>query len=124
MIAPSPKTTKAASQQPLKKQYPGRELNPYSPCGPQDFKSCVSTSSTTRVFIAYPYTGRELNPTLHYHEQKRCDCITPFSGAEDEARTRDLNLGKVALYQLSYFRVCIILKNNHFYRLLKSGLQK
>ena len=28
-----------------------------------------------------------------------------FTGAEDEARTRDLNLGKVALYQLSYFRV-------------------
>ena len=26
-------------------------------------------------------------------------------GAEDGARTRDLNLGKVALYQLSYFRV-------------------
>jgi hypothetical protein len=25
--------------------------------------------------------------------------------AEDEARTRDLNLGKVALYQLSYFRI-------------------
>ena len=24
--------------------------------------------------------------------------------AENEARTRDLNLGKVALYQLSYFR--------------------
>src|SRR5690606_22094379 len=30
----------------------------------------------------------------------------PFSnlGAGDEARTRDLNLGKVALYQLSYSR--------------------
>ncbi len=27
-----------------------------------------------------------------------------MTGAEDEARTRDLNLGKVALYQLSYFR--------------------
>jgi hypothetical protein len=27
-----------------------------------------------------------------------------FQRAEDEARTRDLNLGKVALYQLSYFR--------------------
>lgn len=27
------------------------------------------------------------------------------TGAEDGARTRDLNLGKVALYQLSYFRV-------------------
>ena len=28
-----------------------------------------------------------------------------FLRAEDEARTRDLNLGKVALYQLSYFRI-------------------
>jgi hypothetical protein len=28
-----------------------------------------------------------------------------FQRAEDEARTRDLNLGKVALYQLSYFRL-------------------
>jgi hypothetical protein len=28
-----------------------------------------------------------------------------FKRAEDEVRTRDLNLGKVALYQLSYFRI-------------------
>ena len=28
-----------------------------------------------------------------------------FFGAEDEARTRDPNLGKVVLYQLSYFRI-------------------
>ena len=28
-----------------------------------------------------------------------------FSGAENGTRTRDLNLGKVALYQLSYFRM-------------------
>ncbi len=27
-------------------------------------------------------------------------------GAEDGVRTRDLNLGKVALYQLSHFRSC------------------
>ena len=26
-------------------------------------------------------------------------------GAVDETRTRDLNLGKVALYQLSYYRI-------------------
>jgi hypothetical protein len=32
-------------------------------------------------------------------------------GAKDEVRTRDLNLGKVALYQLSYFR---ILLKEHF----------
>ncbi len=29
-------------------------------------------------------------------------------GAENGARTRDLNLGKVALYQLSYFRKTLI----------------
>ncbi|CAM2340514.1 hypothetical protein BVIET440_230025 [Burkholderia vietnamiensis] len=29
------------------------------------------------------------------------------SGAGDESRTRDLNLGKVALYQLSYSRVLL-----------------
>ena len=34
--------------------------------------------------------------TLH-----RCKVLF---GAENGARTRDLNLGKVALYQLSYFR--------------------
>ena len=27
-------------------------------------------------------------------------------GAENETRTRDPNLGKVVLYQLSYFRIC------------------
>ena len=29
-------------------------------------------------------------------------------GAEDEARTRDPNLGKVVLYQLSYFRIIMV----------------
>ena len=29
-----------------------------------------------------------------------------FIRAEDETRTRDPNLGKVMLYQLSYFRMC------------------
>ena len=31
--------------------------------------------------------------------------ITRFRRAENGTRTRDLNLGKVALYQLSYFRI-------------------
>ncbi len=42
------------------------------------------------------------------HWQKRESHCFPFfriSGAGDEARTRDLNLGKVALYQLSYSRI-------------------
>ena len=29
------------------------------------------------------------------------------NGAVDEARTRDLHLGKVALYQLSYYRIMV-----------------
>ena len=41
--------------------------------------------------------------------------LSPFlskaSGAENGTRTRDLNLGKVALYQLSYFRMaCFVLR--------------
>src|SRR5690606_8497299 len=32
--------------------YPMRELNPHDHYWPQDFKSCVSTSSTTRASVA------------------------------------------------------------------------
>ena len=36
------------------------------------------------------------------------------NGAVDEARTRDLHLGKVALYQLSYYRIkCRGAESNH-----------
>ena len=38
--------------------------------------------------------------------------ITRLSRAENGTRTRDLNLGKVALYQLSYFRMaCFVIAN-------------
>ena len=56
-------------------------LEPAQPQWPKDFKSFVSTDSTIRA-----------PPSL-----KRC--------AEDGTRTRDPNLGKVMLYQLSYFRI-------------------
>lgn len=39
------------------------------------------------------------------------ECVTtppPFLGAEDGARTRDIYLGKVVLYQLSYFRISFV----------------
>ena len=39
---------------------------------------------------------------------------TERSGAENEARTRDLNLGKVALCQLSYFRLFPLTKSMRF----------
>jgi hypothetical protein len=76
---------KAASKSGLK-SCPRRELNPHSRCGEQDFKSCVSTSSTTRA------------------AKKKSRFGGKFSGAEDRARTGHLDLGKVAPYQMSYFR--------------------
>ncbi len=41
--------------------------------------------------------------------------IQSSHGADDEARTRYLHLGKVALYQMSYIRVCWCLRteSNH-----------
>ena len=33
-------------------------------------------------------------------------CFRMFLRAENETRTRDPDLGKVVLYQLSYFRFC------------------
>jgi hypothetical protein len=34
--------------------------------------------------------------------------------ADDEIRTRDIHLGKVVLYQLSYVRVCRMIRNTGF----------
>ena len=36
-----------------------------------------------------------------------------FSRAIDEARTRDLHLGKVAYYQLYYYRICCRFRGGH-----------
>ena len=39
-------------------------------------------------------------------KQKPCHLrVRVYTGADDEARTRYLNLGKVALYQMSYIRI-------------------
>ena len=43
---------------------------------------------------------------LHYNEKgKLFELPFGISGAGEESRTLDLNLGKVALYQLSYSRI-------------------
>ena len=44
--------------------------------------------------------------TRFHYEKKECSDHIPFLfGAGDEARTRYLHLGKVALYQMSYGRI-------------------
>ncbi len=69
--------------------YQERESNPHGPYGPQDFKSGASTDSAIPAYT------------------KKAPGSVPFCRAKDGVRTRDLDLGKVALYQLSYFRVSI-----------------
>ncbi len=49
---------------------------------------------------------RFLSDDRRGHQIKR-EAWLPMSGAGDESRTRDLNLGKVALYQLSYSRIVL-----------------
>ena len=44
------------------------------------------------------------------------------TGAEEESRTLDLNLGKVALYQLSYFRIFLLLTADFFNQLHETFL--
>jgi len=46
------------------------------------------------------------------------------SGAGEESRTLDLNLGKVALYQLSYSRIGALLLPPLFYYYLSSELER
>ena len=59
-----------------------RDSNPHGHFWPRDFKSLVSTNSTIAA------------------------ALSRF-GAANGTRTRDLNLGKVALYQLSYCRIVL-----------------
>ena len=61
-------------------------LEPIRPQWSQDFKSCVSTNSTTEAY------------------KKEAAFRGFLCGAGDGIRTRDPNLGKVVLYQLSYSR--------------------
>ena len=54
-------------------------------------------------------------------KSKSAFLLTSFLGAENETRTRDPNLGKVMLYQLSYFRILLPVlvvwdcKGTHFF---------
>ena len=62
-------------------------------------ETCASTNSATWALFLNSY-----KVILNVKEQ----------GAENETRTRDPNLGKVVLYQLSYFRDCGC-KGRHFF---------
>ena len=99
---------------------PGAGLEPAQQDeSPADFKSAVSTNSTTRAsskakrWRLEPELNRRgrLCRPLHNHSAIQPTRVLPGgiwqegSGAGNEIRTRDPNLGKVVLYQLSYSRL-------------------
>jgi hypothetical protein len=48
--------------------------------------------------------GYQIQPSECRKEKGKANLLSPEFGAGEESRTLDLNLGKVALYQLSYSR--------------------
>jgi hypothetical protein len=66
-------------------------------------KRTVDTSRTRCVH----YDLTDCAVATSANQTKREALLPHVSGAGDESRTRDLNLGKVALYQLSYSRVLL-----------------
>ena len=76
-----------------------RDSNPHSHFWPRDFKSLVSTNSTIAASLS-KIIGAPFCYIVFLGAFNRLLC-----GAENGTRTRDPNLGKVVLYQLSYFRL-------------------
>ena len=75
-----------------------------------NLKSLVSIW-LTRLLARRSYSKRDLNPHSRNGQRILSPSCLPFhhssilsKRAENETRTRDPNLGKVMLYQLSYFR--------------------
>ena len=74
----------------LRKWCRERDSNPHNHYWSRDFKSLVSTNSTIAASIKN-------------------------NGAENGTRTRDPDLGKVVLYQLSYFRIVLRLQRYYYF---------
>ena len=80
--------------------------------GMQPHKTKIATIRYTNDCDFTSYSKRDLNPHSRNGQgilSPSCLPIPPFEHprrerAENETRTRDPNLGKVMLYQLSYFR--------------------
>ncbi|CAN0622448.1 protein of unknown function [Burkholderia multivorans] len=67
-------------------------------------------SGNVAVFCQVAHVrGSSGRPLLHQRRALPPGHVGKCNGAGDESRTRDLNLGKVALYQLSYSRITLLL---------------
>ena len=89
----SPKTKKPSDNQRASKKYPGSESNRYGRNGHRILSPAC---------LPIPPPGQTI---FHISKNEILFLRISFTGAENETRTRDPNLGKVVLYQLSYFRI-------------------
>ncbi len=81
----------------------------YSSSGKRD-----SSPRCARTLLAAGFYGSLLQ--VSFSNKKKQSFLTAFIclRAENETRTRDPNLGKVMLYQLSYFRDCECKSSTNF----------
>ena len=119
---------------------PGAGLEP-ARFSARDFKSLVSTNSTTRAKwrripesnwctrICNPLHSHSANPPFYQHELsdfiywnksnlRKTFTTTKNIGAANETRTRDIHVGNVMLYQLSYSRLIYFVVLKRLVRLL------
>ena len=71
-------------------------------CSTPELQRLVKSRDFSQQAIVHHHTFHPLHPIT---------CLT-LRGAEDEVRTRDLQLGRLSLYQLSYFRLSTLLDAN------------
>ena len=73
-----------------------------------------SSPRCARALLAAGFYGSLLQ--VSFSNKKKQSFLTAFIclRAENETRTRDPNLGKVMLYQLSYFRDCECKSSTNF----------
>ena len=86
---------------------PGPESNRHGILVPRDFKSLASTCFATWAFLkgwgrnrtgVHGFAGRCITTLPPSRKKKATAFLSPWTGAGNEARTRDPNLGKVVLY--------------------------
>ena len=82
--------------------------------------ACIPISPPAQYFLDHlcPEQDSNLHTSRHTHLKrtrlpipppglKKCRTLVLHTGAMNETRTRDPDLGKVVLYQLSYHRKCV-----------------
>ena len=94
-----PKSAQSLPEEPMSPK--STQCHPKATQCPRNLRSLLQVEATDPSGVG---CGRGLSQDVPIYEKSTLHRCKVLFGAENGARTRDLNLGKVALYQLSYFR--------------------